>query len=145
MTLPQPEDGPLAHRLRNFLPLRVGAQRLLGVRTVVLGQGEHCPLLDLLVVGEPENRIQSPDRPLGADLRQPEYGLAAHFRIRVASNRLQQDVLGSGSFCWATRKTAFRRMQAVAVSRFARTRRKMGRARAASICCRAFNAATFMS
>ena len=61
----------------------------------MLRQGEHCPLLDLLVFGEPEDRVQSPDRPLGADLREPEYGLAAHFRIGIAANRLQQDILGS--------------------------------------------------
>ena len=52
-------------------------------------------LLDLLVVGEAEDRVQGSDRPVGADLGQPEDGLAAHLRVGVAPNRLQQDVLGS--------------------------------------------------
>src|SRR6185312_2709404 len=95
LTLAQPEDGALSHRLRNLLPLGVGAQRLLSPRTVVLGQGEDSALLDLFVVGEPEDRVQGSDRPVGADLGQPEYGLAAHLRIGIAPNRLQQDVLGS--------------------------------------------------
>ena len=50
-----------------------------------------------------------------------------------------------GSFCCATRKMAFRRRQVVDASRFASKRRRMGRARVASICCSALSAATFIS
>ncbi len=75
-------------------PLGVGPERLLGPRTLVLREREDafsCSAGSLDV-----RRIESSavTAALGADLRQPEHRLLAHFVVGVVARRLEQDVLG---------------------------------------------------
>jgi hypothetical protein len=62
----------------------------------VLGEREDGLLLNFGVFGKAQDRIQCTDRAVGAHLGQPEYGLAPNLGVRIAADRFQQDVFGSG-------------------------------------------------